>query len=286
MAKGKRAVALFEVIHKDKRFDRKSPASEKPPEVAPPLVQRQSAKQAVDLWRKNHSDPETWTAPGPTLRESAASFFEKIKSMYSTIQSRRSALANTTRLWISRTNGVAPGVGAALIVIFVMLAARHWFHPASPALTIEDALRSGPPHPDVLVITPPVTATNTIPAAPPTISPEIALDEQQASQKIVSTLAEPGKRVVNMHYVLMQSYFEEKTAEQARDFLTQYGIPCTIERGIKGWRSDYYQVIGLQGFARASGPQYVAYREKIEKLGLEFSPKSHYKRFVPQAIKW
>jgi len=103
---------------------------------------------------------------------------------------------------------------------------------------------------------------------------------------VAANLAQPGRRVVNMHYVLMQSYFEEKTAEEARDFLNQNGIACTIERGVKGWRPDFYQVIGLQGFPRPSGPEYLAYRHRVEELGLQFSPKSRYKRFVPQAIKW
>ena len=100
------------------------------------------------------------------------------------------------------------------------------------------------------------------------------------------TSLQPGRRVVNMHYVLMQSYFEQKTAEEARDFLNQNGIACTIERGVKGWRPDFYQVIGLQGFPRPAGAEYLAYRQRVEELGLQFSPKSRYKRFVPQAIKW
>ena len=69
-----------------------------------------------------------------------------------------------------------------------------------------------------------------------------------------TSLAQPGARIVNIHYVLMQSYFEEKTADKARDFLAKNGIPCTIERGVKGWRADFYQVIGLQGFTRPAIP--------------------------------
>ncbi len=90
-----------------------------------------------------------------------------------------------------------------------------------------------------------------------------------------------------MNYVLIQSYFEEKTAHEACDFLNQNGIACTIERGVKGWRHDFYQIIGLQGFAHLSGPEYAAYRRRIDDLSARFSPNSHsYKRFQPMAIKW
>lgn len=287
MAKGKRAVALFEVIRKDKRFDRKSPEPEKPAVDH----SRQFAKEAVNLWRKNHSDPETWTDAGPTLRESVAALSARIRSIYTTTRSHISTTAAYLRLWITRSNGVLPGMAAAAILILVMLAARHWIHPATPETSLEEALRAGPPHPNVLVLSSPAAQSHSEPTPTaltpaPQLSPEMAADEEQAAQQVVPNLAKPGQRIVNMHYVLMQSYFEEKTAQEARDFLNQHGILCTIERGVKGWRSDFYQVIGLQGFVHPSGPQYTVYRDQIEKLGKDFSPKSRYKRFQPQAIKW
>jgi hypothetical protein len=291
MAKGKRAVALFEVIRKDKRFDRQSPEPEKPAVDH----SRKFAKQAVDLWRKNHSDPETWTDTGPTLRESFGALSARFASIYAAILSRISTTAAYLRLWISRSNGIIPGAAAATIVILVMLAARHWLHPAAPETSLEDALRAGPPHPEVLEISSPTAqppaaqsptvVAHTTPTTPP-LSPEMAADEEQAAQQNLPNLAKPGQRIVNMHYVLMQSYFEQKTAQEACDFLNQNGIPCTIERGVKGWRSDFYQVIGLQGFVHPSGPQYTTYRDHIEDLGKKFSPKSRYKRFQPEAIKW
>jgi hypothetical protein len=286
MAKGKRAVALFEVIRKDKRFDRKGAPAPEPPPID---HSRQFAKQAVEQWRKNHSDPETWMQPGPSLRESIVALRARLQKISSQIQTGCGASIAHARLWISRSNGVIPGIGAAAVVIFAMLSARHFFHPGSPIPAIEDAIRAEPPHPAVLTVG--SSRTESQLQNPPTLSPEMMADEQQASQKTgptaaQSNLAQPGQRVVNMHYVLMQSYFEEKTAQEARDFLARNGIPCTIERGVKGWRPDFFQVIGLQGFARASGPQYLAYRQHVEDLGERFSPRSRYKRFQPQAIKW
>jgi hypothetical protein len=286
MAKGKRAVALFEVIRTDKRFDRKSPPE---PEKPPVDHSRQFAKQAVDQWRKNHSDPEAWSDAGPTLRESVAALWARIRSIDAKVRTQLSTIAAYGRLWISRSNGIVPGAAAAAIVILVMLAARHWIHPAAAEPSIDEALRAGPPHPEVLVISTPTAQPRAIsnPATPtPSLSPEMAADEQQAAQQIVPNLAKPGARIVNLHYVLMQSYFEQKTAQEACNFLNQNGISCTIERGVKGWRADFYQVIGLQGFVHPSGPQYSAYRDQIEDLGKKFSPKSRYKRFQPEAIKW
>jgi uncharacterized protein (UPF0371 family) len=90
-----------------------------------------------------------------------------------------------------------------------------------------------------------------------------------------------------MHYVLIQSYGDETTAREARDFLQKNGVACTIERGVKGWRMDFYQVIGLQGFARLRSAEYTEYRKNLRDLDAKFSsgPKS-YKHFEPQAIKW
>ena len=200
---------------------------------------------------------------------------------------RSAKIAESTRAWLIRQDSIIFGATAAFIIISALLLVRHLYHPTAQASPIEEVLHNGPAHPSVLAI-------HSEAQSPPdsqALSPEMLADVQQAGDKTtanpqISNLAKPGARIVNMHYVLMQSYFDEKTAREARDFLTDNGIPCTIERGIKGWRSDFYQVIGLQGFARTSGPAYAAYRGKIEELGPKFSPKSHYKRFVPQAIKW
>jgi hypothetical protein len=301
MAKGKGAVALFEVIHKDKRFDRKTPeaapktppppkapeAAQKPPVQASPDL----AAHAVDLWRKRHSDPETWTTSPPKIKEpltaQISALIAKISAACRSAFAQSAKTAASFRHWVVRQNSAVCGVTAAIIVIGGLLLARHWYHPTNQAIPIEQVIRSQPPHPSVLAVS---TSQMRSSADPNSLSPEMQADVQQANDKITptlasSSLAQSGARIVNMHYVLMQSYFEEKTAIEARDFLVKSGIPCTIERGVKGWRSDFYQVIGLQGFARPSGPEYVAYRTQIVKLGPLFS-KSRYKRFQPEAIKW
>jgi hypothetical protein len=289
MAKGKSAVALFEVIHKDKRFDRKTPeVAQKPPVEASPEL----AAQAVDLWRKKNSDPETWTNSPVKIRESlSAKISARIsafKAGYESGMARSAKTAEAVQAWIVRQDSIACGAAAAIIVIGTLALVRHWYSSTGPAIPIEQVLRDGPAHPSVLAVT--ATEAQASPDQNP-LSPEMQADVQQANDKaapspMTANLAQPGARIVNMHYVLMQSYFEEKTADEARDFLIKKGIPCTIERGVKGWRADFYQVIGLQGFGRPSGAEYIAYRDRIVTLGQEFSPKSRYKRFQPEAIKW
>jgi len=302
MAKGKRAVALFEVIHKDKRFERKNaepspvqaeiaPLPAEIPASKPVAASPELAEQAVELWRKRHTDPETWKFPKPNfsaakIGKSIAEQAQKWTARSRDIAGRAAKIAENARLWVLRQNSVACGAVAALVVIGALSTARHFYHASPEAKPIEQVLRDGPAHPAVLSV-----SNDTPPAAgDAALSPEMQADVQQADAKIapapaVANLAQPGERVVNMHYVLMQSYFEEKTADEARDFLIANGIACTIERGVKGWRPDFYQVIGLQGFTRASGEEYLAYRRRIEELGVQFS-KSRYKRFQPEAIKW
>jgi hypothetical protein len=292
MAKGKSAVALFEVLNKDKRFSRKTPeVAQKPPVQASPEL----AAQAVDLWRKKNSDPETWTNAPVKIRQPLsviiAARISAFKAGYQSGMARSAKTAEAVRAWIVRQNSIACGAAAAVIVIGGLMLARYWHQPAGQSVAIEQILRDGPAHPSVLAIAAPAqSVTPQFSTGSDALSPEMQADVQQANDKTgpipaATSLAQPGARIVNIHYVLMQSYFEEKTADEARDFLAKNGIPCTIERGVKGWRADFYQVIGLQGFTRPSGTEYLAYRDRVVELGQKFS-KSKYKRFQPEAIKW
>ncbi len=116
------------------------------------------------------------------------------------------------------------------------------------------------------------------------VTPGCATDAAAGQQRLAGR--EHAGAPINLNYVLMQSYADEKLADQAYAFLNKNGVPCTIERGVKNWRKDFYLVIGLQGFVRASGPDYAAYRKRIETLSAEFAKPGSYKGFMPQAIKW
>jgi len=283
MAKGKRAVALFEVINKDKRFERK--AAPPPPK---PVVNfsPERAAEAAEMWRRKNADPETLPAvPIPRIKPDPV-LIPRLKALWQTSVSRIVLFAQSAKVFAARQRNVLAGTAAALVVIGGILLARHSLHHSALTASIGQTLQNGPAHPSVLNVSADNTADNTL-------SPEMAADVMQASDTSAPAPVAPdaipqvqGQRVVNLNYVLVQSYFDEKTAIEARDFLNQNGVPSTIERGVKGWRSDFYQVIGLQGFSHLSGADYINYRKRIDELSTEFSPKGKYKKFQPQAIKW
>jgi hypothetical protein len=181
---------------------------------------------------------------------------------------------------------VLAGAAAAFVIIGVVATARHLMRPADPAasaLASLQQIRQQARHPEVMEV-----AVQTHPTAPlPDLANSAGPDPSLALAQSADSVLPPAPRQVNLNYVLVQSYGDEKTANEACDFLNHNGIPCTIERGVKNWRKDFYLVIGLQGFTRVSGPDFIAYRTRIESLSAQFaSPHSYYKGFAPQAIKW
>ncbi|MGA2443119.1 MAG: hypothetical protein ABSH08_19370, partial [Tepidisphaeraceae bacterium] len=118
MAKGKRAVALFEVIQKDKRFGSKTPEAGKAPAAD---FSPQMAEKAVDLWRKQHSDPETWSDSTARIGRSFSALVSQLKSARRAAGARLAGAAHDLRIWMIRTNGFVPGAAAALVVICGMM---------------------------------------------------------------------------------------------------------------------------------------------------------------------
>jgi len=285
MAKGKRAVALFEVINKDKRFERKAAAPPPPKPVVNFSPER--AAEAAEMWRRKNADPETIpAAPLPKIKRDPV-LIPRLKVIWEKSVCQAAALVERTKSTAVEYQSVLTGTAAALVMIGAVLVVRHLVHPPAQAGSIAQILQNGPAHPSVLNVPADKSSDNTL-------SPEMAADVMQASDTggpvtapvPAEPAAAPGQRIVNLNYVLVQSYFDEKTAIEARDFLNQNGVPCTIERGVKGWRQDFYQVIGLQGFSHLAGSDYINYRKRLDELSVQFSPKGKYKRFQPQAIKW
>jgi hypothetical protein len=96
-------------------------------------------------------------------------------------------------------------------------------------------------------------------------------------------------RTLNLQYVIVQSYPEKEKpmADEACEYLTRAGIPCTVEKGVVGYTTaDWYCVVGTTPFEKASGPIYAKYLEDIEKVNQQYAGKSRFKRFTPQATRW
>jgi hypothetical protein len=184
---------------------------------------------------------------------------------------------------VSRQSSVLTGASAALSVIFGILIARHLTRVPQytiAGMTTIDQLRAQPAHVSVLDVAGATRLASDVAAEAPQTVKAAGADAQPATNASVPT------RQMNLNYVLMQNYADEKTATDARDFLQKNGIPCSIERGVKGWSRDAYQVVGYEGFAHISGPDYVAYRKRILTLSDKYAPQRGYKRFDPLAVKW
>jgi len=300
MARRKRPVALFEVIHRDKRFAPKPP----PPlerHVATPKnpVQNQVPTGGLGVGQALFGGsatvaklPQSTTASARRADSAQLNRHMPRQPLAEHVSAWWRKLSTQMNPWLDRLKQhLAPhgsmfaGAAAALILIGSVTIARHVANASNssgPGLASLQQIRQQSPRPAVLEV-----AVQTHPIAPqPDGDGAANAGPSDALAQSADAVLPPAPRQVNLNYVLMQSYGDEKTANEARDFLNKNGIPCTIERGVKNWRRDFYLVIGLQGFARISGPDYIAYRTRIESLSSQFAAHSSYRGFAPQAIKW
>jgi hypothetical protein len=100
------------------------------------------------------------------------------------------------------------------------------------------------------------------------------------------SLAENGRRAINLNYAIIQGYPDEASAKAAVEILQQNGVPCTIEKGLRGLNRDWFIVVGLEGFARISSPEYQAHEKKIRTISDKFIGKRSFKAFEPMPYKW
>jgi hypothetical protein len=283
MAKGKRA--LFEVLQKDKRFQCPDPS---PPPAASAAPSPQIQKIVNPFRPAQVAEPVAKKVvevkpPGPSLKE-------RVTKAYTEARARLQPWITRIRPYAVEHGGIVVGVLAAATMIGIVELARRANH--SPTIqpvaiaSIED-IRAENPNPSVLDVSNPSDDAQVTQSPAPTQDLDAAdISADAAAARPAAGVFTPTARQVNLNYLLIQSYGDQKTAQEARDFLIKNGVPATIEQGINGWRKDFYLVVGLQGFPRASGPEYTAYRKKILEISELFAPPHSYKRFDPIAIKW
>ena len=91
-------------------------------------------------------------------------------------------------------------------------------------------------------------------------------------------------RVVGRNYIVVQSYPDISTANEAREHLAKSGISCTVEKGLS-FAPRWYCVVTLAGFEKVSSREYEDCVRKIQSASNRFvSPK--FKKFEPQAYRW
>jgi hypothetical protein len=97
-------------------------------------------------------------------------------------------------------------------------------------------------------------------------------------------------RQVGLNYVVIQSYPEEKMAQQAVAALQQAGVGATIERKLPGWTASgqWYAVVGIHGFNKIrDNPEYDKYLSTIKKVSDQYAKPKSFRAFNnPQPYKW
>jgi hypothetical protein len=207
-------------------------------------------------------------------------------------------------LRMSYTVAIVGGFAVVVVVILAIMVGQRLNHGGAPLLaqTTTDELRKGPAHREVLdpprrsstVITGPSSTVDAASTARsgnprPTGGAQGEGQQQQPAQTPASSAAPAdGKRYLNYNYVIVQGYAESqmKMAEEARDFLNREGVPCTVEKDVRGFSK--ITVVGLEGFERKSAPEVAAYCQRIKQLSTKYvgnNPRS-YKAFDPVVVKW
>lgn len=150
----------------------------------------------------------------------------------------------------------------------------------------DDPFFSAPLRADVLEVARPGSATN------PAAETVILADPPPAPVEPSSPTPTPVAtgRVIGLNYVVVQSFADEKLARDAQQMLAQAGIETTIERGLAGYAGPtWHCVVGTRGFESAVGeshPDYARYVASIREVGRQFAARTRSKEFVPQRYKW
>ena len=302
MAKGKHAAALFEVIHTDRRFGKKTPPAR--------------ALATPKWWFKGKPAPAPAPAEVPVSSGSSSLANdgpvplapEPINYMPSIPAERPvDVKLDADRQQISfKLTYTSAAVGAFALVVVLSLAyiigRKVNAGPASAvAATVSTSdLRKRPAQSGVLevakgqqsnrsggvarlvpdgdesanIIDPAPTNRAPTPPAPVSAAPVAPFN---------------GKRLINQNYVIIQGFpAEEKTlAEEAVAKLKEARIGATVERGIGGYPSTWFIVVGTIPFERTkNNPVYDAYIESIMKVSAQYAGKSQFKKFAPYAKKW
>jgi hypothetical protein len=186
--------------------------------------------------------------------------------------------------------------GSAVIGVFALvtlvaasfLAGRKTAVVAQPLLSIStEELRRGPVAPEVTNLQ--KTAVEAPVAALP--GPGTAAGQPQAAAvppQPAGHVVRDRNRSVGLNYVIIQSYPNEKMANDAAKALLDNKIDCTVEKKIpgKGFPEEWWKVVGTDGFAKISSPEYGAYVERIKRISDQYAKKNNFRAFEPAAMKW
>jgi len=256
MAKRKGAVALFEVIHKDKRFAKPNPTVLSTPawwfkgreKTATPPPAAPEAPAAPLNQTKDDSWPSSPAAP------------EMLEQMASAPRPHH----HDDRSPVTWTSGLIIGATFIAVIALGMILTRH------PRVATAEQ-----PSSDVLNITPQAGE------GAPTLVRVPESDNPPAAEQ-------PVVRQRNLYYALIQWYPDETTAREASELLTHWGIGNTLEGNLESAHLPHggVAVVGTEGFSRTRSSACLAYLAKIKLVSAKFAPPKTFRAFKPFMIVW
>ncbi|MCC6422359.1 MAG: hypothetical protein IT447_02685 [Phycisphaerales bacterium] len=269
MAKGKHAAALFEVINRGKKPDQQ--------------VGMTGALRTPRWWFKRNAQGHSAPPPAATGQSETPSLSPT--PTLGDAMRRPGISLDTDKQTISLklTYTTAAITAFALIVVLgltylVGRSLRSGPAVANASPSIEETLHQ-PPQPQVMDV-PQTTDT------PATDNPTSAVTQTPAPTPPPSVVVQDGKRQNGLNYVVIQSYPDEKTALEVRNLLIQNNVGATIEKGLRGLNPNWYIVVGTDGFARVSSPEYQSYIRRLQAISSKFAQKGSFKSFDPMGYRW
>jgi hypothetical protein len=323
MARGKRAIALFEVIQSTrekkspainlatpswwfKRRPQNTPAVSRTPEIEQPVMRELPQVEAEP--EADAIMPVEIIAPPPAVRPAprVGILDEAVSQQQREIVEHEDFGAPPTppavrvgmdrdrqifRLQVTYTSAMVTAFGLCVVVILAFIIGKAVSRgPASanagPSI---ESLRNGPSFPDVLKNVDSTERVSANISEPPTPRPvsNPASTTSQTKTPPPPTSGGEGKRIVGMQYVLVQSYPDEDDARKACEALKKNGIISTVEKNLPGWGSSWYCVVSSTGFERTkNNPQYDQYIKAIRDVGEQFASSSKFKKFDPRPVGW
>jgi hypothetical protein len=304
MAKGKHAAALFEVIHSDKRFRKKNLIDDAGRLNTPKWWfkgQRASAGSEAQGNAGNVSANNI--AAGEAASEAApASADDPTQTgIHGNKAAAPSMVAleparNRIHFKLSYTSAIITGFAVLVVMIIAYTVGKRGLSPdlAPQSAQATEQLLTGPARPDVLHVGNDLPAPKTGDGAAARSKNDDAIETVTPAQSPASPHApqalvvDDDKFMIGLNYVIVQSWPDEKIANDAVEALAKGGVRAKVVKGPPGWAStEWYSVIGTKGFDQIrKSKEYDAYVSKIEKIGQDFADGSRFKLFKPLAYKW
>jgi hypothetical protein len=269
MARGKHSVALFEVIQSGKQSK-------------PRLNLR-----APNWWCIFKREKTPASAPTSTPPPAAVESLESVASQQPVVDVKLDPDHQRITFHLSYTSAIIAGFAVLVVVGLAYIVGEHIRGGLPRTLTGPSTadLLKGPAHPNVLDVKPTPTKTTA-----PLLEADDAITAapvEKVSLTAPAPTTEPAKRMINRNYVIVQSYPDAKSAQDACDVLAKNDIPCTVENSLANFASGWYSVVTLSGFDHIrNNPDFEQTMDSIRAVSAKFAGTAKFKKFEPQPYKW